>query len=50
VAEVVRLPSDTTLQDAADAFLDQHDLARSTRPMGRATAAELGPLDLAVTA
>jgi hypothetical protein len=39
----------TTLQDAADAFLDQHDLARSTRPMGRATAAELGPLDLAVT-
>jgi hypothetical protein len=27
VAEVVRLPSDTTLQDAADAFLDQQDLA-----------------------
>jgi hypothetical protein len=32
VGEVVRLPGGmTTLQDVADAFLDQQDLARSTR-------------------
>jgi site-specific recombinase XerD len=48
VGEVVRLPSDTTtLQAAADAFLDHHDLARSTRRVYRASlaslVAELGP-------
>jgi hypothetical protein len=30
-----------TLQDAADAFLDQHDLARSTRRVYRASLASL---------
>jgi integrase len=48
VAEVVRLPSNTTtLQDAADAFLDHHDLARSTRRVYQASlaslVADLGP-------
>jgi hypothetical protein len=37
----------TTLQDAADAFLDHHDLARSTQRVYRASlaslVAELGP-------
>jgi integrase/recombinase XerD len=42
VAEVVRLPSNTTtLQDAADAFLDHHDLARSTRRVYGASLASL---------
>jgi integrase len=42
VAEVVRLPSDTTtLQDAVDAFLDHQDLARSTRRVYRASLASL---------
>jgi hypothetical protein len=48
VGEVVRLSSGTvTLQDAVDAFLDHHDLARSTRRVYRASLAslitELGP-------
>ena len=48
MGEVVRLPSDTTtLQAAADAFLDHHDLARSTRRVYRASlaglVADLGP-------
>jgi hypothetical protein len=48
VGEVVRLSGGTvTLQDAADAFLDHHDLARSTRRVYRAPlaslVAELGP-------
>ena len=48
MGEVIRLPGGTvTLQDAADAFLDTHDLARSTRRVYRATlaslAAGLGP-------
>jgi hypothetical protein len=48
VGEIVRLPAGTVLlQDAADAFLDQHDLARSTRRVYRASLAnliaELGP-------
>jgi integrase/recombinase XerD len=42
VAEVVRLPRGmTTLQDAADAFLDQHDLARSTRRVYQTSLASL---------
>jgi hypothetical protein len=42
VAEVVRLPNNTaTLRDAADAFLDQHELARSTRRVYRASLARL---------
>jgi site-specific recombinase XerD len=42
VGEVVRLSGGTvTLQDAADAFLDQHDLARSTRRVYRASLASL---------
>jgi hypothetical protein len=42
VGKVVRLPGGmTTLQDAADAFLDQHDLARSTRRVYRASLASL---------
>lgn len=41
MAEVVRLPSNTTtLQDAA-AFLENHDLARSTRRVYRASLASL---------
>jgi hypothetical protein len=37
VGEVVRLSSGTvTLKDAVDAFLDHHDLARSTRRVYRA--------------
>jgi hypothetical protein len=48
VGKVVRLSGGTvTLQDAVDAFLDHHDLARSTRRVYRATlaslVAELGP-------
>jgi integrase len=48
VGEVVRLSGGTvTLQDAVDAFLDHHDLARSTRRVYRASlaslVAELGP-------
>jgi hypothetical protein len=48
VGEVVRLFGGTiTLQDAVDAFLDHHDLARSTRRVYRASlaslVAELGP-------
>jgi len=48
VGEVVRLSSGTvTLQDAVEAFLDHHDLARSTRRVYRASlaslVAELGP-------
>jgi site-specific recombinase XerD len=48
VGQVVRLSGGTvTLQDAADAFLDHHDLARSTRQVYRASLAslvtELGP-------
>jgi hypothetical protein len=49
VAEVVRLSSGgtVTLQNAVDAFLDHHDLARSTRRVYRASLAslvtELGP-------
>jgi site-specific recombinase XerD len=48
VGEVVRLSGGTvTLQDAADAFLDHHDLARSTRRVYRASlaslVADLGP-------
>jgi hypothetical protein len=42
VGEVVRLPGGTvTLQDAADAFLDHHDLARSTRRVYRTSLASL---------
>jgi integrase len=42
VADVVRLPSNTTtLQDAADAFLEHHELARSTRRVYRASLASL---------
>jgi len=42
VAEVVRLSSGTVMvQDAADAFLDHHDLARSTRRVYRASLASL---------
>jgi integrase len=42
VGKVVRLPSGmTTLQAAADAFLDQHDLARSTRRVYPASLASL---------
>jgi hypothetical protein len=38
VAEVVRLPIGmTTLRDAADAFLDQHDPARSNPRVYRAS-------------
>jgi hypothetical protein len=48
VGEVVRLSGGTvTLQDAVDAFMDHHDLARSTRRVYRASlaslAAGLGP-------
>jgi integrase/recombinase XerD len=48
MGEVVRLPGDTvTLQDAVEAFLEQHDLAPSTRRVYRASlaslVAELGP-------
>jgi hypothetical protein len=48
VGEVVRLSGGTvTLQDAVDAFLNQHDLARSTRRVYRVSlaslAAGLGP-------
>jgi integrase len=48
VGKVVRLSGGTvTLQDAVDAFLDHHDLARSTRRVYRASlaglVAELGP-------
>jgi hypothetical protein len=39
LVEVVRLSGGmVTLQDAADAFLDHHDLARSTRRVYRALA------------
>jgi hypothetical protein len=42
MGQVVQLPGGrTTLQDAADAFLDQHDLARSTRRVYRASLASL---------
>jgi site-specific recombinase XerD len=42
VGEVVRLPGGiTTLQDAVDAFLDHHDLARSTQRVYRASLASL---------
>jgi integrase/recombinase XerD len=42
VGEVVRLPGGTvTLQAAVDAFLDHHDLARSTRRIYRASLASL---------
>jgi integrase/recombinase XerD len=42
VGQVVRLPGGTmTLQDAVDAFLDQRDLARSTRRVYRASLASL---------
>jgi integrase len=42
VGEVVRLPGGTvTLQVAADAFLDHHELARSTRRVYRASLASL---------
>jgi hypothetical protein len=42
VGEVVRLSGGmTTLRDAADAFLDQHDLARSTRRVYRISLANL---------
>ena len=42
MAEVVRLPIGmTTLQDAADAFLDQHDPARSNRRVYRVSLASL---------
>jgi len=42
VGEVVRLSSGTvTLQDAVDAFLDHHDLARSTQRVYRASLATL---------
>jgi integrase/recombinase XerD len=42
VGEVVRLSGGTvTLQDAVDAFLDHHDLARSTRWVYRASLASL---------
>jgi hypothetical protein len=42
MGKVVRLPgSMMTLQDAADAFLDHHDLARSTRRVYRASLASL---------
>ena len=48
MGEVVRLPGGTvTLQEAANSFLDHHDLARSTRRVYRASlaslVAELGP-------
>ena len=48
MGQVVRLPGGMpTLRDAADAFLDHHDLARSTRRVYRASlaslVAELGP-------
>ena len=48
MGKVVRLSGGTvTLQDAVDAFLDHHDLARSTRRVYRASlaglVAELGP-------
>ncbi|HEV2931090.1 MAG TPA: hypothetical protein VGW74_20605 [Propionibacteriaceae bacterium] len=48
MGEVVRLSGGkVTLQDAADAFLDHHDLARSTRRVYRTSlaglVAELGP-------
>jgi integrase len=48
MGEVVRLPGGTiSLQEAAEAFLDHHDLARSTRRVYRASLAslvnELGP-------
>jgi hypothetical protein len=48
MGEVVRLPGGTmTLQDAVEAFLDQSDLARSTRRVYRALlgslVAGLGP-------
>ena len=42
MGEVVRLSGGTmTLQDAVDAFLDHHDLARSTRRVYRASLASL---------
>jgi site-specific recombinase XerD len=42
VGQVVRLPGGTvTLQDAVEAFLDQHDLARSTRRVYQASLANL---------
>jgi site-specific recombinase XerD len=42
MGQVVRLPGGiTTLQDAADAFLDHHDLARSTQRVYRASLASL---------
>jgi integrase/recombinase XerC/integrase/recombinase XerD len=42
MGQVVRLPSGTTtLQAAVEAFLDQHDLARSTRRVYRASLASL---------
>ena len=42
MGEVVRLPGGrTTLQEAANAFLDHHDLARSTRRVYRASLASL---------
>src|SRR5215208_5722009 len=44
VGGVVRLSGGTvTLQDAVDAFLDHHDLARSTRRVYRASLASLVP-------
>ena len=48
MGEVVQLSSGAVaLQDAVDAFLDHHDLARSTRRVYRASlaglVAELGP-------
>jgi site-specific recombinase XerD len=42
VGEVLRLPGSTmTLQAAADALLEHHDLARSTRRVYRASLASL---------
>jgi hypothetical protein len=42
VGQVVRLPGGTvTLQNAVEAFFDQHDLARSTRRVYRASLASL---------
>jgi hypothetical protein len=46
VGGVVRLSGGTvTLQDAVDAFLDHHDLARSTRRVYRASLADLVAAD-----
>jgi hypothetical protein len=50
VGEVVRLPAGTVmLQDAADAFLDHPDLARSTRCVYRASIAPTWSLPIPLT-